>query len=216
MRMILIGPPGVGKGTQGESLEKKLQILKISTGDMFRQNIRDHTKLGQVAVNFMNEGKLVPDTVVLEMVKNRIQNSDCDKGYILDGFPRTIPQAEGLDAILKQLTQELNAVLVIQADQDEIVKRLSSRRSCRRCLSVYNLISDPPEQKNKCNKCGNELYLRDDDQSNTIRKRLGIYKQKTEPLIHFYSQNNLVKKINGIGTIEEVKKRIFNLLKIND
>lgn len=209
MNIILIGPPGVGKGTQAKFLVSKFNIPQISTGDMLRTNIKNGSLLGKEAQIFMNAGNLVPDEVILGMMKTRLNESDCQNGYILDGFPRTIPQAEGLEKLLSQMSKDLDSVLVFNADYDEIVSRLSSRRSCKDCGAVYNLLFDPPEQEGTCNSCNSELYLRDDDRPETIRKRLTVYTSQTEPLIEFYSKKNKVKSIDGSGDIGDVRNRMF-------
>ena len=210
--MILVGPPGVGKGTQAKFLVDHFNIPQISTGDMLRGNIRTKTELGLLAQEYMNDGKLVPDQVVLDMVRIRLSEDDCGKGYILDGFPRTIPQAEGLDRILSDIGVSLDLVLVLTADHTEIVKRLSARRSCRSCGSIYNLLFDPTEAAGICDSCGGELYQRDDDLPDTILNRLKVYADQTEPLIEYYSNQGLVKQVNGIGTIEEIKQRVSSAL----
>lgn len=212
MKMILVGPPGVGKGTQAKYLVEKYSIPQISTGDMLRANIRKNTQMGIEAQKFMNAGKLVPDDVILGMMKNRLQEDDCKNGYILDGFPRTIPQARGLDKLLTEMNENLDVVLVITVANEEVIKRLSSRRSCKNCGAVYNLMFDPPKTEGICNQCNGELYQRDDDKPETITKRLEIYSRQTEPLVDFYTKQNLVKSVIGLGTIQEVKNNISSIL----
>ena len=212
MNIILIGPPGVGKGTQAKFLVEAYNIPQISTGDMLRANVRDATPLGTEAKQYMNAGKLVPDAVILGMMKSRFNEPDCNAGYILDGFPRTIPQAEGLDNLLNDMGQQIDSVLVLNVNHEEIIKRLSSRRSCKECDTVYNLIFDPPASENKCDKCDGILYQRDDDKPETIRQRLDVYSNQTSPLITFYSEKGLVQTIDGTGKIDEVKERMFSVL----
>ncbi len=212
MNIILIGPPGVGKGTQAKFLVDHFNIPQISTGDMLRANVRENTQLGIEAKTFMDSGKLVPDSVILGMMKSRFSEDDCINGYILDGFPRTIPQAEGLDALLNDMQHHIDVVLVLEVENEEIVNRLSSRRSCKECGAVYNLLFDPPTLEGHCNNCNGELYQRDDDKPDTIRQRLDVYVQQTEPLINFYENKNLVSKINGLGSINDVKNRMFEAL----
>ncbi len=212
MNIILIGPPGVGKGTQAKFLVEHFNIPQISTGDMLRANVRENTQLGIEAKSYMDSGKLVPDSVILGMMKSRFSEDDCTNGYILDGFPRTIPQAEGLDALLNDMQHQIDVVLVLEVENEEIVNRLSSRRSCKECGAVFNLLFDPPTTDGECNECNGELYQRDDDKSDTIRQRLNVYAQQTEPLINFYENKNLVSKINGLGTIDDVKNRMFEAL----
>lgn len=212
MNIILIGPPGVGKGTQAKFLVEAYNIPQISTGDMLRANVRDATPLGTEAKQYMNAGQLVPDAVILGMMKSRFNEPDCNAGYILDGFPRTIPQAEGLDNLLNDMGQQIDSVLVLNVNHEEIIKRLSSRRSCKECDTVYNLIFDPPASENKCDKCDGILYQRDDDKPETIRQRLDVYSNQTSPLITFYSGKGLVQSIDGTGKIDEVKERMFSVL----
>jgi|TARA_B110001454_G_C12619354_1_gene392205 adenylate kinase len=212
MNIILIGPPGVGKGTQAKFLVEAYNIPQISTGDMLRANVRDATPLGTEAKQYMNAGQLVPDAVILGMMKSRFNEPDCNAGYILDGFPRTIPQAEGLDNLLNDMGQQIDSVLVLNVNHEEIIKRLSSRRSCKECDTVYNLIFDPPASENKCDKCDGILYQRDDDKPETIRQRLDVYSNQTSPLITFYSEKGLVQTIDGTGKIDEVKERMFSVL----
>ncbi len=210
--MILIGPPGVGKGTQAKFLVEQYQIPQISTGDMLRSNIQQDNDLGRLAKTYINDGKLVPDDVILDMIRQRFQEADCSEGYILDGFPRTIPQAEGLEAILKELEQKLDLVLVISAENKEIVRRLSARRSCRDCGAVYNLVFSPPRQTDTCDHCGGELYQRDDDKPETINNRLKVYQRQTEPLVEFYSAHELTQTVNGMGSIQQVRNEILKVL----
>lgn len=208
MKMILIGPPGVGKGTQAKFLVEKYDIPQISTGDMLRENVRNNTELGVQAQKFMNSGKLVPDEVILGMMKTRFSDNDCKNGYILDGFPRTIPQSEGLDSLLNQMNHTLDVVLVLNVPHSIIIERLSSRRSCKECGNVFNLLFDPPKVDGKCNSCSGELYLRGDDRPETIKQRLEVYSNQTQPLIEFYSSKGVVKLVKGSGSIEEVKEEI--------
>ncbi len=212
MKMILVGPPGVGKGTQAKFLVESLKIPQISTGDMLRENVRNSTDLGIEAQKFMNDGKLVPDEVILGMMKSRLQKSDCENGYILDGFPRTIPQAEGLQQLLNDMNHSLDIVLVLEVATKTIVKRLSSRRSCKNCGAVYNLLFDPPENENICSNCNGELYQRDDDKPETISERLEVYTNQTKPLIQYYDKLQLVKRVDGQGTIMEVRDKLSEAL----
>lgn len=212
MKMILIGPPGVGKGTQAKFLVESLDIPQISTGDMLRENVRNSTELGIQAQTFMNSGELVPDEVILDMMKFRLQYPNCANGYILDGFPRTIPQAEGLQQLLEDMGHTLDVVLVLEVNSEIIVERLSSRRSCKKCGAVFNLLFDPPKIDNTCNNCNGDLYQREDDKPETISLRLEVYTNQTEPLINFYDSLKIVERVNGLGSIQEVKDRITTLV----
>jgi len=210
LKLLLIGPPGVGKGTQAKFLIEKFNIPQISTGDMLRENVREKTKLGNEAKTCMDSGKLVPDEIILNMIKNRLNKRDCENGYVLDGFPRTIPQAQGLDILLLNLKQKIDHVIIMKIDDSLIIERLSNRRSCENCNKIYNLIYNPPLIKNKCNDCHGSLYLRDDDKPNTIQKRLNVYHEQTEPLIDYYSKQNINQEINAQGSIEEIKNTMLN------
>jgi len=209
MRLLLIGPPGGGKGTQAKYLIDHCDIPQISTGDMLRGNISNNTILGIEAQKFMKSGQLVPDSIILDMMKKRLAEQSCNNGYILDGFPRTIPQAEGLDEILANMGQRLDHVIVIDVPDHLIIKRLSSRRSCKDCGEVYNLIFEPPSIVGKCNKCDAELYLRDDDNPKTIQQRLSIFHELTKPVIAYYTKQGLTKVIDAKGSIGEIRLNIL-------
>ena len=209
MILLLIGPPGGGKGTQAKYLIDNFLIPQISTGDMLRKNVQNKTSLGKEAQKFMKSGELVPDSVILDMMKKRLAEQDCRNGYILDGFPRTIPQAEGLDKLLTDLKQKLDHVLVMDVPDNLIITRLSNRRSCKECGHVYNLIFEPPENAGKCNHCNEELYLREDDNPAIIQQRLNVYHNQTEPVIKYYSDQGLTKVIDSMGTIDEIRSNIL-------
>ena len=209
MKLILIGPPGGGKGTQAKYLIDQFSIPQISTGDMLRGNINNNTSMGKEAQKFMNSGQLVPDPIILDMMQKRLTEQDCKNGYILDGFPRTIPQAEGLDNLLKGVNQQLDHVIVMDVPDNLIITRLSNRRSCNGCGQVYNLIFEPPENAGKCNNCNEELYLREDDNPATIQQRLTVYRQQTKPVIKYYSDQRLTKLIDSKGTIDEIRSDIL-------
>ena len=209
LRLLLIGSPGSGKGTQAKYLIDKFFIPQISTGDMLRINVRNKTPLGIETQKFMKSGKLVPDSIILNMMKKRLAEQDCRNGYILDGFPRTIPQAEGLDFLLDNLNQKLDQVVVMDVPDNLIITRLSNRRSCKECGQVYNLIFEPPKNAGKCNNCNNELYLREDDNPATIQQRLNVYHEQTEPVIKYYSDQGLTKVIDSKGTIDEIRFEIL-------
>ena len=209
MRLLLIGPPGGGKGTQSKYLIDHFDIPQISTGDMLRGNITNKTSLGKAAKKFMNSGQLVPDSLILDMMKKRLTEPDCNKGYVLDGFPRTIPQAEGLDYLLKGMKQQLDYVLVMNIPDNLIITRLSNRRSCKGCGQVYNLIFKPPSIAGKCNICSEELYLREDDNPATIQQRLSVYHQQTIPVIKYYTDQGLTNVIDSKGTIDAIRANIL-------
>ena len=209
MRLLLIGPPGGGKGTQAKFLIDHFAIPQISTGDMLRGNLNNNTSMGKKAQKFMNSGQLVPDSIILDMMQKRLTEQDCKNGYILDGFPRTIPQAEGLDYLLKGVNQQLDHVIVMDVPDNLIITRLSNRRSCKGCGQVYNLIFEPPENAGKCNNCNEKLYLREDDNPATIQQRLTVYHQQTKPVIKYYSDQRLTKVIDSKGAIDEIRSDIL-------
>ena len=214
MKLLLIGPPGVGKGTQAKYLVDQFSIPQISTGDMLRENVRNNTTLGNEAETYMQSGKLVPDKVILNMMRYRLTEKDCCFGYILDGFPRTIPQAEGLDHLLNKLDQQLDCVVVMDIADSLIINRLSNRRSCKECNQVFNLLFDPPEHAGKCNKCNGDLFLREDDIPDTIQQRLNIYHLQTKPVIEYYSQRKITEVIDAQGSIDEIKTNIINRIEV--
>ena len=209
MKLLLIGPPGGGKGTQAKYLIDHFDIPQISTGDMLRANIQNSTNLGKDAQKFMNSGQLVPDSIILDMMKERLTDQDCDNGFILDGFPRTIPQAEGLDNLLKSMKEQLDHVIVIDVPDNLIITRLSNRRSCKECSQIYNLIFEPPAIAGKCNNCGGDLFLRPDDNPAIIQQRLTVYHQQTKPVIKYYSDLGLTDVIDSKGTIDEIRSNIL-------
>ena len=210
MRLLLIGPPGGGKGTQAKFLVDQFTIPQISTGDMLRENVQNETKLGKETQKFMTNGKLVPDSVILDMMEKRLYKRDCSNGYILDGFPRTILQAEGLDNLLDGMNQKLDYVVVMDVPDNLIITRLSNRRSCKECGHIYNLIFEPPANAGKCNECSEELYLRDDDNPATIQERLTVFHQQTEPVIKYYSNQGITKVIDSKGSIDAIRTAILN------
>ena len=209
MKLILIGPPGGGKGTQAKYLIDQFSIPQISTGDMLRGNINNNTSMGKEAQKFMNSGQLVPDALILEMMQKRLTEQDCKNGYILDGFPRTIPQAEELDNLLKGMNQQLDHVIVMDVPDNLIITRLSNRRSCKGCGQVYNLVFEPPAIAGKCNNCSEKLYLREDDNPATIQQRLTVYHQQTKPVIKYYSDQGLTNIIDSKCTIDEIRSDIL-------
>lgn len=212
MRLILLGPPGAGKGTQGRKLQEKYDIPKISTGDILRQAVKNHTSLGKEAKTYMEAGQLVPDEIVIGLIKERIKQKDCAKGYILDGFPRTIVQAEKLSETLKIMNQKIDSVIDITVDPEELVARLTGRATCRGCGAMYHQTSHPPKKSGICDECGDELYQRPDDKEETIRKRLEVYEKETLPLKGFYKEQGNLKTAAGHGSVEDIFCRVCALV----
>lgn len=211
-RLILLGAPGSGKGTQAAALAGKLRILHLSTGDILRAEVSNGSELGQKAKSYMDEGKLVPDDLVLEMVEVRLQQSDADNGFLLDGFPRTLPQAEGLDCIMERLGLQIDAVIDLDVDEESIVNRLAARLSCSTCGSVYNNDTKPPKHPGLCDIDRGLLVRRPDDQPAVVRNRLNVYHQYTRPLEDYYSQQGLLVTIDGNASPEEVTERILSAI----
>ncbi|WP_321430495.1 adenylate kinase [uncultured Methanolobus sp.] len=211
MNIALFGPPGAGKGTQAKELSKHYNIPHISTGDILRANVRDGTELGIKAKQYMDKGELVPDEVLIGLIRNRLSESDCDSGYLLDGYPRTIPQADALTGILKEINKPLDSVINIEVIDDELVKRLSGRRSCA-CGESYHVMFNPPGREGICNACGAELYQRDDDKEEVIRQRLVVYNDKTKPLIDYYSDAGLLVNVDGAGAVDTVFADICKIM----
>lgn len=212
MRLVLVGPPGAGKGTQAEFIAEHFKIPKISTGDIFRANVSGGTDLGKLAKKYMDAGDLVPDEVTIAMVRDRLGQDDAIDGFLLDGFPRTIAQADELDAILGELGTKLSVVLDLEVDNDEVVRRLSGRRLCKKCGHVWHVEFDPPKVENVCDRCGGELYHRDDDYPETVRHRLEVYTQQTRPLIEFYDSRGQLVGMDAHGPVEDVTERAIALL----
>jgi adenylate kinase len=213
MNLILLGPPGAGKGTQAKMMVDYFRIPQISTGDILRANLKERTPLGLKAKEFMDKGLLVPDEVVIDIIQVRIKEPDCRDGYILDGFPRTVAQAQALDKVLSAMNSGIDHVISIDVEKGELVKRLTGRRTCRQCGRGYHVIFDPPLNKNLCDKCQGELYQRDDDNEDTVRNRLEVYDAQTFPLIQYYKEKNLVRSIDGQGGIQQIFDRIVQVLK---
>lgn len=209
MNLILLGPPGAGKGTQSALLEKRFNIPQISTGDMLRAAVKASTPMGLKAKAYMDAGDLVPDAVVVGIVHERLQEPDCDEGFILDGFPRTVPQADALNDSLAQLNKELDAVVSLQVDVSALVERLTGRRSCKNCGKGFHLKFDPPAADGSCSACSGELIQRDDDHEETIRRRMDAYRQQTAPLEDYYCRAGILLTVNGMAGIEDVQQQIL-------
>jgi adenylate kinase len=212
VRLILLGPPGVGKGTQAKLLIERYGIPQISTGDILREAVRNGTQLGLEAKKYMDAGGLVPDEVVVGLIADRIAREDCAKGFILDGFPRTIPQAEALDRMIAGAGLSLDAVVSLTVDDAELMRRLTGRRTCPACGSMYHATSNPPKKEGICDGCGGGLIIRSDDSEETVSERLRQYRAKTEPLIGYYRKTGLLREVDGLGTIDGIFGRITGTL----
>ncbi|MBB1253614.1 adenylate kinase [Streptomyces sp. OF3] len=213
MRIVLVGPPGAGKGTQAALLAQTLSIPHISTGDLFRANISQGTELGQKAQEYMRAGRLVPDEVTIGMAKDRMDQADAEGGFLLDGFPRNLAQAEALDGILKDGKLSLDAVLDLEVEEDEVVKRIAGRRMCRKDSShIFHVEYSPSKESGVCDVCGGELYQREDDREDTVRKRLEVYHNETEPIIDYYKAQGLVTTLSALGAVADVTKRALAAL----
>jgi adenylate kinase len=212
VRLVLLGGPGAGKGTQARMLEKRLSVPQVASGDLLRAAVRKRSALGLEAKRHMDKGALVPDELVLKLVQERLHQPDAAAGFILDGFPRTVAQAETLSAFLKERGARLDKIIAIIVPDDEIVKRISGRRTCKSCGAMYHLIYDPPRNQDLCNSCNGELYQRDDDAEDTVRMRLEVFAATMRPLLEYYERSGLLAQIDGIGRPEEIQQRIVNAL----
>ncbi len=212
MNLILLGPPGAGKGTQAVRISEAYGIPHVSTGDIFRENLKKGTELGLRAKEYMDRGELVPDEVVIGIVRERLLEEDCAHGFVLDGFPRTVAQADALKGILAEMGKAIDHVLNIRVPDELVVERLTARRTCRECGAVYHLVYDPPREEGRCDSCGGELYVRDDDREETVRARLREYAAKTEPLIEYYRGEGLLRNIDGSAGMDEVLAAIKAVL----
>jgi adenylate kinase len=212
MRIILLGPPGAGKGTQAKAITERFGIPQISTGDILRSAVRDGTPMGARAKAFMDSGALVPDEVVVGIVCERLQQADCSSGFILDGFPRTVAQADALHKTLVQMSYPLQAIISLEVDEEVLVERLTGRRTCRGCGMGYHVKFSPSQQFNYCDACGAELYQRDDDREETIRHRLSVYNEQTAPLIGYYGEQGLLFSVDGMEDISIVQEKIVRIL----
>ena len=213
MRLVLVGPPGAGKGTQAQFIAAHASVPKISTGDIFRANVSEGTPLGLQAKSFMDRGDLVPDDVTIEMVKLRLREDDASRGFLLDGFPRTVPQAEVLDDVLRESGTKLDVVLELVVDDDEVIRRLSGRRTCRTCNHIWHVDFDPPEVPGVCDIDRGELFQRDDDQAETIANRLAVYGESTAPLVAYYASRGVLVGIDATGPVDDVTVRAIEALR---
>lgn len=212
MKIIMLGAPGAGKGTQAKQIADKYHIPHISTGDIFRANIKNGTELGTKAKTFMDQGLLVPDELVVELVADRIIKDDCANGFVLDGFPRTIPQAESLDAALDKMNQKMDYAIDVDVPDENIVNRMSGRRACINCGATYHIVSIPTKAEGICDRCGSNVVLRDDDQPETVQKRLNVYHEQTQPLIDYYKKQNILKSVDGTQPMDKVFASIETIL----
>ena len=212
MKTIMLGAPGAGKGTQAKMIAEKCGIPHISTGDIFRANIKNGTELGAKAKEYMDKGLLVPDELVCDLVVDRIQQADCEKGYILDGFPRTIPQAEALENALNAIEQKLDYAIDIDVPDENIINRMSGRRACVGCGATYHVLFNPTKVEGKCDVCGESLILRDDDKPETVKKRLDVYHTQTQPLIDFYTERKVLVEVDGTQSMDKVFDDIMKIL----
>ena len=215
LRVVFLGPPGAGKGTQARLLEERIGACRLSTGDILRQAVEERTPLGKEAADYLNQGQLVPDAVMLKLIGERLSQADCRGSFILDGFPRTVAQADGLERILKDLGSALDLVLCLRVPNETIVQRLAGRWTCKGCGAVHHVLFNPPARAGSCDSCGKELYQREDDREEKIAARLGVYERQTTPLAEYYRQRGLLREIDGSGTVEQVRSRAFQALGAN-
>ena len=212
MKIIMLGAPGAGKGTQAKRIAEKYSVPHISTGDIFRANIKNGTELGNKVKTYMDKGLLVPDELVCDLVVDRVQQDDCKNGYVLDGFPRTIPQAESLDSALAAIDENVDYAIDVEVPDENIINRMGGRRACLACGATYHVEYAPPKQDGSCNVCGAKLVLRDDDASETVKKRLDVYHVQTQPLIEYYKKANILNTVDGTKEMDAVFREIVNIL----
>lgn len=212
MNLILLGPPGAGKGTQAQKIVEFYHIPQISTGDILRSAVKEGTPLGKEAKTFMDRGQLVPDEVVIGIIDERLRAPDCQSGFILDGFPRNISQADALQSLLEKMGRSIDHVINIEVDPEELVRRLTGRRTCKNCGAMFHILFQPPKEEGKCDRCGGPLYQRADDNEETIRNRLREYEKQTAPLIDYYLKKRLLRSINGLGGADQIFERILQQL----
>ena len=214
MKIIMLGAPGAGKGTQAKKIAEKYNIPHISTGDIFRANIKNGTELGKKAKEYMDKGALVPDELVCDLVVDRISQADAKNGYVLDGFPRTIPQAEALDAALTKIGEKVDFAIDVDVPDDNIINRMSGRRACVACGGTYHVVFNPTKVEGVCDACGGQLILRDDDQPETVKNRLKVYHEQTQPLIDYYTKKNILKSVDGTQDMSKVFDSIVAILEV--
>ena len=212
MKIVMLGAPGAGKGTQAKMIAEKYMIPHISTGDIFRANIKNGTELGKQATEYMAKGQLVPDELTVKMLLDRVAQEDCKSGYVLDGFPRTIPQAEVLDKALTERGDHIDYAIDVNVPDENIIKRMSGRRACLTCGATYHIEHVPPKKEGICDACGNELVLRDDDKPETVKNRLDVYHKQTQPLIDYYTEKNILKTVDGTVDMMDVFGAITSIL----
>lgn len=212
MKIIMLGAPGAGKGTQAKMIADKYQVPHVSTGDIFRANIKNGTELGMEAKKYMDQGLLVPDELTVKILLDRVAQDDCKNGYVLDGFPRTIPQAEVLDKALTELGDKIDYAINVDVPDENIINRMSGRRACLSCGATYHIEHIPPKKEGICDRCGSELVLRDDDKEETVKNRLDVYHKQTQPLIDFYTEKGVLKEVDGTRSMEEVFQAITEIL----
>lgn len=212
MKIVMLGAPGAGKGTQAKIIAEKYQIPHVSTGDIFRANIKEGTELGMEAKGYMDKGLLVPDELTVKILLDRVASEDCKNGYVLDGFPRTIPQAEVLDKALQELNEKLDFAINVDVPDENIISRMAGRRACLKCGATYHVVNIPPKTEGICDNCGQELVLREDDKEETVAKRLQVYHEQTKPLIDYYEKQGILKDVDGTQSMEAVSEAIIKLL----
>ncbi|MCR5232956.1 MAG: adenylate kinase [Lachnospiraceae bacterium] len=212
MKIIMLGAPGAGKGTQAKMIAEKYSIPHVSTGDIFRANIKEQTELGMEAKKYMDQGLLVPDELTVKILLDRVAKDDCKNGYVLDGFPRTIPQAEVLDKAVSELNESIDFAINVDVKDENIIKRMSGRRACLKCGATYHIEHIPPKKEGICDKCGSELVLRDDDKPETVEKRLKVYHEQTQPLIDYYNKKGILREVDGSQDMKDVFNAIVSIL----
>ncbi len=212
LRLVLVGPPGAGKGTQASRISARYQIPHVATGEILRENVRNETELGQKAKGYMDKGELVPDELIIDMVRERLAEAYSDNGFVLDGFPRTVAQAQALEQVLDELDQALDVVVRMAISEDEVLRRITGRRVCQDCGAVYHVEADPPEQEGVCDQCGGDLVQREDDTEQIVRDRLSGYREQTQGVVSFYEDRGMLRDVDAEGKPDEVTERLFDVL----